>query len=341
MRTAFASLLAIALCFTFATTMHAQRPTGNDDFYRLGPDAMRHEGVPHGEVKGPFILPSEAYPGTQHDYWVYVPAQYDPAKPAALMVFQDGHAFLDPEGSARATNVIDNLVHRREIPVMIAVFINPGREPDQEMATDDNWGDRGSNRPQEYNALDDKYARVICDELLPELKKTYNISNDAKDRGIGGCSSGAIAAFGVAWHRPEEFSKVMSLVGSFTNIRGGHEYADIVKSNDAKPIRVYLQDTRNDNRGQRRGGRYNPEWDWFLQNTRLLAALEEKDYDVNYSFSIGVHGLKCGGVILPEMMRWLWRDHPVSVDVNDVTERSFNVPAERSSDAAEEGNDGA
>jgi enterochelin esterase-like enzyme len=326
MRTAFASLLSAALGISFATTMHAQRQ-GNDDFYRLGPDSMQHEGVPHGEVKGPFELPSEAYPGTLHDYWVYVPAQYDKDKPACLMVFQDGHAFLDPEGQARATNVIDNLVHRREIPVMIAVFINPGRTPEQEMASGSEWGDRGTNRPQEYNALDDKYARVICDELLPELKKTYNISDDPKDRGIGGCSSGAIAAFTVAWERPEEFSKVLSLVGSFTNIRGGHKYADIVRESEKKPIRVFLQDTRNDNRGQRRGGRYNPEWDWFLQNTRLLESLTEKGYDVNYTFSIGVHGLKCGGVILPEMMRWLWRDQPVSTDVNDEVERSFNEPA--------------
>jgi enterochelin esterase family protein len=318
---------SIALTLLTAATMHAQRP-GNDDYYRLGPDAMRYDDVPHGEVKGPFVLPSEAYPGTQHDYWVYVPAQYDPAKPAALMVFQDGHAFLDPQGNARATNVIDNLVHRREIPVMIAVFINPGRTPEQPMATASEWGDRGSNRPQEYNALDDKYARVICDELIPELKKSYHLSDDPRDRGIGGCSSGAIAAFYVAWHRPEQFSKVLSLVGSFTNIRGGHRTADIVAESEKKPIRVYLQDTRNDLRGDRRGRQsYNPDWDWFLQNNRLLKSLTDKGYDVNYSWSIGVHGLRCGGVLLPEIMRWLWRDHAVSTDVNDAVERSFNEPA--------------
>jgi enterochelin esterase-like enzyme len=315
-------LLALGL-LAMTNAAHAQ-PQGNDDFYRLGPDSMRHDDVPHGEVIGPLVLPSEAYPGTQHDYWVYVPAQYDAEKPAALMVFQDGHAFLDPEGNARATNVIDNLLHRREIPVMIAVFINPGREPDQEMATDDNWGDRGSNRPQEYNALDDKYARVVCDELLPALREKYNISDDPEMHGIGGCSSGAIAAFTVAWERPDQFRKVLSLVGSFTNIRGGHRYADLVRESEAKPLRVFLQDTRNDNRGRRRRGDYDPEWDWFLQNNRLLESLAEKGYDVNYTWSIGVHGLKCGGVILPEMMRWLWRDHPVSTDVNDEVERSFN-----------------
>jgi enterochelin esterase family protein len=117
---------------------------------------------------------------------------------------------------------------------------------------------------------------------------------------------------------------VLSLVGSFTNIRGGHKYADIVRESEPKPIRVFLQDGRNDHRGRVRGDRYDPEWDWFLQNVRLMEALTEKGYDVNYSWSIGVHGLKSGGVILPEMMRWLWRDHGASTDVNDTVERSFN-----------------
>jgi enterochelin esterase-like enzyme len=323
MQTGRTAALAALIGLSLAAATFAQRP-GSDDFFELGPDSQQHEGVPHGEVRGPFTLPSEAYPGTQHTYWVYVPAQYDAEKPASLMVFQDGHAFLDAEGSARATNVIDNLTHRREIPVMLAVFINPGRTPEQREASGSEWGDRGTNRPQEYNALDDKYARVICDELLPALKKDYNISDDPQDRGIGGCSSGAIAAFTVAWHRPDEFSKVLSLVGSFTNIRGGHKYADIIRESEPKPIRVFLQDGRNDNRGQRRGGRYDPEWDWFLQNVRLMEALTEKGYDVNYSWSIGVHGLRSGGVLLPEMMRWLWRDHGASTDVNDEVERSFN-----------------
>ncbi len=200
---------------------------------------------------------------------------------------------------------------------MIAVFINPGRRPDQPEPDARQWGDRTTNRPTEYNSLDDKYARVIIDELMPELYAKYNISKDAKDHGIGGCSSGAIAAFTVAWERPDQFSKVLSTVGSFTNIRGGHRYPDIIRESEKKPIRVFFQDGRNDNRGQRRGGRYDETWDWFLQNVRMVEAMTEKGYDVNYAWSIGRHGLKPGGVILPEMMRWLWRDHPVSTDVND------------------------
>src|ERR1700729_3415690 len=190
--------------------------------YRLGPDSMPQEGVPKGAIRGPFTLPSKVYPGTQHTYWVYVPAQYDPAVPAALMVFQDGQAFNDEKGDMRAQNVMDNLIYRREIPVMIGVFINPGRRPDQPEPTPREWGDRTTNRPTEYNTLDDKYARVIVDELLPVLYKSYNLSKDPERHGIGGSSSGAIAAFPVAWQRPNEFRKVLSNVGSFVNLRGGN-----------------------------------------------------------------------------------------------------------------------
>jgi enterochelin esterase family protein len=325
----FGLLTAFVLLSSSSVPCFGQQ-RGNDDFFKLGPDSMRQEGVPHGEVNGPHVLPSKVFEGTQHTYWVYVPAQYDPAKPCSLMIFQDGHAFLDENGSARATNVIDNLTHRREIPVMISVYINPGRRPDQQEPNGRQWGDGTTNRGEEYNSLDDRYARVIVDELMPELYAKYNISKEAKDHGIGGCSSGAIAAFTVAWERPDQFSKVLSTVGSFTNIRGGNKYPDIIRESEKKPIRVFFEDGRNDNRGQRRGGSYDESWDWFKQNVRMVEAMTEKGYDVNYTWSIGNHGLKPGGVIMPEMMRWLWRDHPVSTDVNDKVERSFNEPANAS-----------
>ena len=228
-------------------------PPNPDSQYRLGPDSLPQEGVPKGEIRGPFTLPSQAYPGTQHTYWVYVPAQYDPAVPAALMVYQDGQAFKDEKGDMRAQNVMDNLIYRREIPVMIGVFINPGRRPDQPEPTPRNWGDRDTNRPTEYNSLDDKYARVITEELMPALAKDYNISKDPEMHGIGGSSSGAIAAFTVAWERPDQFRKVLSNVGSFVNLRGGHVYPEKVLATEKKPIRVFLCDGRNDNRGLRNG----------------------------------------------------------------------------------------
>jgi enterochelin esterase-like enzyme len=299
--------------------------TNPDIYYQLSPDAISQAGVPKGEIKGPFTLPSEAYPGTQHTYWVYVPAQYDSKVPASLMIYNDGQAFMAPEGDIRAQVVMDNLIYRRELPVMIAVFINPGRRPDQPEPTLSNWGDRDTNRPTEYNTLNDKYARVIVDELMPVLYKEYNISKDPERHGIGGSSSGAIAAFTVAWERPEHFRKVLSNVGSFTNIRGGHADPDIIRKNEKKPLRVYLVDGRNDNRGVRPDGSYDPTRDWFLQNVRMQQALTEKGYEVNYAWGIQKHGQKMLRTVFPDMMRWLWRDYGVSTDVNDKIERSFNT----------------
>jgi enterochelin esterase family protein len=300
-----------------------------DTLYRLGPDSLEQAGIPKGEIRGPFVLPSMAYPGTQHTYWVYVPAQYNPAKEASLMIFNDGQAFLAPAGNLRAFNVLDNLIYRREIPVMVAVFINPGRRPDQPEPTPQNWGDRDTNRPTEYNSLDDRYARVIVDELMPVLYKEYSISKDPEQHGIGGASSGAIAAFTVAWERPAHFRKVLSIVGSFTNIRGGHQYADIVLKNEKKPIRIFLQDGRNDNRALNANGNYDETRDWFLQNVRLMQALTTKGYEVNYAWGMNRHGQAMGGAIMPEMMRWLWRDQPVSTDPRDQDERAPRAPAAR------------
>jgi enterochelin esterase family protein len=208
---------------------------------------------------------------------------------------------------------------------MLAVFINPGRTPEQPEPTPQEWGDRTTNRPTEYNSLDDRYARVIVDELMPALAKDYNVSKDPDHHGIGGASSGAIAAFTVAWERTEHFRKVLSLIGSFVDIRGGHQYADIVRKGPKKPIRIYMQDGRNDHRERGKGGTYDETRDWFLQNVRLQQALTEKGYDLNHQWGIGRHSQKHGGSILPDMMRWLWRDHQVSTDVNDQVERSFNA----------------
>jgi enterochelin esterase-like enzyme len=310
-----------------APAQDAAQAPNPDTFYKLGPDSLEQDGVPKGEMRGPFTLPSVAYPGTQHTYWVYVPAQYTRSEPASLMIFNDGQAFKNPTGNIRAHNVLDNLMYRREIPVMIAVFINPGRTPEQPEPTPQNWGDKDTNRPTEYNTLDDRYARVIVNELLPALEREFNIAKDPERRGIGGASSGAIAAFTVAWERPDAFRKVLSIVGSFTNIRGGHVYPDLVLTSEKKPIRVFLQDGRNDNRALRADGTYDPTRDWFYQNVRLMDALTKKGYDVNYAWGMNRHGQAMGGAILPEMMRWLWRDHPVSTDPRDTAERSMRSPA--------------
>lgn len=321
-------LLCLATMLAFGPTRAEATSIG--DVYLLGPDSEVHAGVPQGKVTGWEQLPSQAYPGTLHDFCVYVPAQYDPSVPASLMVLQDGHAWLRPTGDIRATHVLDNLIYRREIPVMIVVFINPGRLPSQPVATATEWGDRSSNRPQEYNALDDKYAKVVVDELLPLIGQRYKLSKNPDDHAIGGASSGAIAAFTVAWQRPDQFHKVLSTIGSFTNIRGGDAYPELIRAAERKPLRVYLLDGVNDNRGMRPNApasTYDARRDWHLQNIRMLAALTDKGYDVNYSWGIGPHSQNHAGAMLPEMLRWLWRDYPrVDDPLNNANRTLYTVP---------------
>jgi enterochelin esterase family protein len=312
----------------------AAAPDPLNQVYQLGPDSMVQPGVPRGTVTPWEQLPSQAYPGTLHDFCVYVPAQYDPKVPAALMVFQDGQAWLREDGDIQATHVFDNLIYRREVPVTIVVFINPGRRPDQPVASAADWGDKTTNRPQEYNALDDKYAHVVVDELLPVLASRYTLSSNPDDRAIGGASSGAIAAFTVAWHRPDQFHKVLSTIGSFTDIRGGAAYPDLIRAAERKPLRVYLLDGVNDNRGMRNGV-YKPGMDWHAQNIKMAAALTAKGYDLNYTWGIGTHNNRQAGAALPEMLRWLWRDYPRADDPHDGSNRQLRtVPAPTPAPAA-------
>jgi enterochelin esterase family protein len=325
MKTTFRSAVSIAVIAAISGAATLAAPT--DDVYRLGPDSEPHDGVPEGKVVGPLTLSSSVYPETTRNYWVYVPAQYDPTKPACLMVFQDGHAFLNPKGDYRIPFVFDNLIYRREMPVTIGVFINPGHRADQKEASGNDWGDGSTNRRVEYNALNDTYSKLIIDELIPELAKEYKLSNDPNDRAIAGASSGAICAFTVAWQRPDQFRKVISTIGSFTNIMGGHVYPDLIREGDPKPIRVFLQDGLNDNRGRRRGGDYDPKWDWYAQNRNMVEALTEKKYDVNFTWGIGTHSNKQGGAVMPDMLRWLWRDYPRPDDPSDDANRKLFVPA--------------
>ena len=163
-------------------------PSEFDAFYTLGPDSLPRDGVPKGEVRGPFKLPSKAFPGVEHSYWVYVPASYDGTREVSLMVFNDGATYLKADGFYRAQNVLDNLIYRRDIPVMIGAFIDPGVTV----------ADNKSIRQEEYDTLSDRYSKVIVDELMPVLYKDYKISRDPERHGFAGWSSGAIAAFTVA-----------------------------------------------------------------------------------------------------------------------------------------------
>jgi enterochelin esterase-like enzyme len=262
--------------------------------YKLGPDSMEQEGVPKGKVTK-YHWKSKVFPGTERDYWVYVPAQYDAKKPACVMVFQDGGAYVNPKGQFRVPVVFDNLIHKKEMPVTVGIFINPGVVP----ASAPGRRPR-RNRSFEYDTLSDQYARFLEEEILPEVSKTINLRKDAAGRAICGISSGGICAFTVAWERPDLFSKVLSHVGSFTNIRGGHVYPALIRKTEPKPIRVFLQDGEND--------LDNLHGSWPLANRQMAAALKFAKYDYKFVMGTEGHNGKHGGAILPESLRWLWRD---------------------------------
>lgn len=299
-------LLAFALLGT-VTTAHgqnnAQTPQGTPKSYSLGPDSLPQEGVPKGRLEGPFLFKSQILANTIRKYWIYVPAQYDGKKPAAVLVMQDGQRASNPNGVIRTQNVLDNLIHKKEMPVTIGIFITPGQRGEE---YPDSLGfSNPNNRSVEYDSLGDAYARFVVEEMLPEVGKKYNLTKDPHGRAIGGFSSGAIAAFTVAWERPNEFRKVISAIGSFTNLRGGHVYPDLVRKSDPKPIRVFLQDGLYDNRRPD-----NPDLDWYVQNQKMFAALKEKGYDVKYELGEGNHSDNHGGAILPDILRWMFRDYP-------------------------------
>jgi predicted alpha/beta superfamily hydrolase len=203
----------------------------------------------------------------------------------------------------RVQNVLDNLIAKKQIPVTIGIFITPGQRGDT--FPDSIGTGNPNNRDREYDVLDDRYARFIIEEMLPEVGKKYNLADDPAKRAIGGSSSGGICAFTVAWHRPDQFRNVISLIGSYTNIHGGHIYPDLIRKEAKKPIRIFLQDGINDLRSPE-----NLERDWYIQNQKMKASLAEKDYDFAFVLGEGGHSDDHGGSMLPLMLRWIWRDDP-------------------------------
>lgn len=265
------------------------------DDYKHGPDSERHEDAPKGEVIKKHWT-SKVFPGTERDYFVYVPAQYKAEQPACVMVFQDGAAYVNERGDFRAPIVFDNLIHKGEMPVTIGIFINPGEIPPAQPGEMSR-----KNRSFEYDTLSDQYARFLLDEILPEVGKEYKLTNDPEGRAICGISSGGICAFTVAWERPDAFRRVLSHVGSFTNIRGGHVYPALIRKTEHKPIKVFLQDGSGD--------LDNLHGNWPLANQEMAAALKFAKYDYEFVFGDGGHNGKHGGAILPDSLRWLWKDY--------------------------------
>jgi len=294
---------------------------GKLDLPAFGPLSYLQPGVPSGTVSEKIVHTSKIYDGMKSEYWIYVPTQYDPKVPAALMVFQDGSGYIHRDGNNPTLNVIDNLIAQKKIPVMIAVFINPGDIADSPgtptynfvKAYSDKWHRtlKDSMRSTLYDTVSDRYARFLRDEVLADVQSRYNLRKDAYSWAITGLSSGGICSFNAAWQMPDRFSRVISWIGSFTSIQwkedpalpdGGQDYAEKILRESKRNIRVWLQDGSTDQENERYGS-------WPLANIRMANALKLKDYDFHFSFGKGTHNSGQGAAEFPEEMIWLWRDY--------------------------------
>jgi len=269
----------------------------DEPYKKLTPDSEEQAGVPKGGITEHEWNASKVFPGTVRKYWVYVPKQYDAAKPACVFVCQDGVLY-------KAPTVFDNLIAKREMPVTIGIFIQPGdfplkpgeaprRRPDGRPAP-------RANRSREYDTLSGDYARFLTEEILPEVGRTHSLTTNPEGRCIAGSSSGGICAWTVCWERPDTFRKCFTTVGSFTNIRGGGAYPELVRAAPRKPIRIFQQDGAND--------LVNEFGSWPEANRAMAAALGEKGYDHRFVFGEGVHSSHHGTQLFPDAMRWMWRD---------------------------------
>jgi len=278
--------------------------------------------VPAGRLEGPFEFHSQVFAGTVRRYWVFVPAQYSPDRPAAVLVFQDGQRATSPDGPLRVPRVMADLIASGDMPVTIGIFITPGNR--SEHYPDDLGMGNPDHRAEEYDALTDDYSRFLIDELLPKVGETYRLSEDPEQHAIGGTSSGAICAFTVAWRRPDVFRKVISFIGSYTSIGfrpdtdpirlGGQDYPALIRREPIRPIRIFLQDGSND---------LDNEWGaWFLANQQMAAAFRYANriadandksgprYALRTVWTAGSHSDKDGGALLPDALRWLWSGEP-------------------------------
>ncbi len=280
---------------------------GKNDVPAYLPESYQHAGVPMGKLSDKVVHTSKIYPGMESNYWIYVPAQYDPKTPAALMVWQDGEGHINRDGGAHTLNVIDNLIQQKRIPVMIQVFISPGTVGEKKM------------RSIEYDTVDDTYARFLRDEILADMAAKYSLRKDSYSRGIAGGSSGGICAFNAAWFHPELFSRVLSRIGSFTSIQwhpgvidGGNVYPFKIRKEPVRNIRTWLQDGANDLE--------NEHGSWPLQNIQMANSLKRMGYDFHLSFGTGTHNGAQGNAEAPVSLSWLWRDYDPSK-----TEQTFQM----------------
>jgi len=272
-----------------------RRSMTGDEPYGLGPDSLPRPGVPRGETRRFRHVGERIYPGVERDCWLHVPAGLDPNTPSPIVVFQDGGLYLGRD--VEAPTVFDNLIHAGDLPPMLALFANPG-----EAGPGNPIFGGADNRSWEYDSLGDAYARFLLEELLPVVARDFRLSDNPADRALVGFSSGGICAFTAAWERPGAFGKVASHCGSFADIRGGHHYPPMIRKAERKPIRVFLQSGAND---------LNVVFgNWPLANQEMASALAYRGYDFRFEFGVGGHTLKHADALLPETLRWLWRDSP-------------------------------
>jgi len=294
--------LQVGTVHSFYYILNGARTGGSADVAAYGPDSYPKPGVPQGTLSEQIVHTSKIYDGMRSNYWIYVPAQYDPQVPAALMVWQDGQGLIQRDGASRTLTVVDNLIAEKKIPVMIQVFIQPGTIGDKAM------------RSIEYDTVSDRYPRFLRDEILADVQAKYNIRKDPYSRGIAGFSSGGICAFNAAWQQNDQFSRVLSHVGSFTSIQwrhdqanpadkilGGNDYPFLVRKEPKHNIRVWLQDGSEDLE--------NDHGSWPMQNIQMANSLKLREYDFHFSWGGGSHNSAHGNAELPEELTWLWRDY--------------------------------
>ncbi len=306
---------------------------GRLDVPAFTPDSYQQTRVPAGTLSDKIIHTSKIYDGMTNEYWIYVPAQYDAQTPAALMVFQDGGGYIDRNGNNPTLNVLDNLIAQKKIPVMVAVFINPGDVTDVPntptfnfvKAYSDKWRRtlKDSMRSTLYDTVSDRYPRFLRDEILADVAAQYNIRKDAYSRAITGLSSGGICSFNAAWQMPDQFSRVISWIGSFEGIQwkedpanpdGGQDYPDKILREPKRNIRVWLQDGSEDldlHFGN-----------WPFANLRMANALKFREYDYHFSFGKGTHNTAHGAAEFPAEMTWLWRDYDPAKNSQEYYDRA-------------------
>jgi len=272
------------------------RPEDPDEQYRLGPDSYPKEGVPRGQIVTLEIPPSAIFPNCLHEAWLYLPPDYNGEDRLPIMIFQDGWWFVADDGPWQVQTVVNNLIADGSLPRMAVLFVESGKLRSQGGLADE-------QRSLEYDSLNGDYARFLLDEVFSQVEKHAAISDDPRDRGIAGIANGGICAFTAAWMRPDAFSKVLSICGIFADIRGGGAYPDLISETDRKPIRVFLQEGVR----SRLGGKYEG-LDLPGGNRAVARALALKGYEHQFVLGEGGHSFRHGAMILPDAMRWLWRD---------------------------------